>query len=278
MVRRLAPLLALALAACTAAPAQEAGPPQSAPTVVSLNPCTDAILAEVAEPQQILAISAYSQDPAASSMDLATARRFRAVSGTVEEVLALHPDLVVGSTFTPPATAQAMARLGMRFEQFGMAGTVEESEAQVRRLAALAAHPERGEALIARMRAALDANRAPAGEAVSALVWQSGGIVPGEGTLIADLLRRTGFANAAAARGLGQADILPLEQVLADPPRLILAASHGAGNEDRMLAHPALAKLQGTRREVLDPSLLWCGGPTIIRAAERLGVVRRSIR
>ena len=278
MVRRLAPLLALALAACTAAPAQEAGPPQFAPTVVSLNPCTDAILAEVAEPQQILAISAYSHDPAASSMDLATARRFRAVSGTVEEVLALHPDLVVGSTFTPPATAQAMARLGMRFEQFGMAGTVEESEAQVRRLAALAAHPERGEALIARMRAALDANRAPAGEAVSALVWQSGGIVPGEGTLIADLLRRTGFANAATARGLGQADILPLEQVLADPPRLILAASHGAGNEDRMLAHPALAKLHDTRRAVLDPSLLWCGGPTIIRAAERLGAVRRSIR
>ncbi len=278
MVRRLAPLLALVLAACSAAPAQEAGPPQSAPTLVSLNPCTDAILAEVAEPQQILAISAYSHDPAASSMDLATARRFRAVSGTVEEVLALHPDLVVGSTFTPPATAQAMARLGMRFEQFGMAGTVEESEAQVRRLATLAAHPERGEALIARMRAALDANRAPDGAPVSALVWQSGGIVPGEGTLIADLLRRTGFANAAAARGLGQADILPLEQVLADPPRLILAASHGAGNEDRMLAHPAMAKLHGTRREVLDPSLLWCGGPTIIRAAERLGAVRRSVR
>lgn len=279
MVKRLAPLLAMALAACTAAPAREAGQADSfAPTIVSLNPCTDAILAEVAEPQQILAISAYSHDPAASSMDLATARQFRAVSGTVEEVLALHPDLVVGSTFTPPATVQAMARLGMRFEQFGMAGTVEESEAQVRRLAALAAHPERGEALIARVRAALDANRSPPGVPVSALVWQSGGIVPGDATLIADLLRRTGFANAAATRGLGQADILPLEQVLADPPGLILAASHGAGNEDRLLAHPALAKLHGTRRQVLDPSLLWCGGPTIIRAADRLGAIRRSIR
>lgn len=279
MVRRLAPLLALLLAACTAAPAQEAGQSRhSAPTIVSLNPCTDAILAEVGEPEQLLAISAYSHDPAASSMDLATARRFPAVSGTVEEVLALHPDLVVGSTFTPPATTQAMARLGMRFEQFGMAATVEESEAQVRRLAALANHPGRGEVLIARMRAALDANRAPPGTPVSALVWQSGGIVPGEGTLIADLLRRTGFANAAAARGLGQADILPLEQVLADPPRLILAASHGAGNEDRMLAHPALARLNGIRRERLDPSLLWCGGPTVIRAAERLGAIRRTLR
>lgn len=248
------------------------------PSIVSLNPCTDAILAEVAAPEQILAISSYSHDPAASSMDLATARRFKAVSGTVEEVLALRPDLVIGSTFTPPASVQAMGRLGLRFEQFGMAGTVEESEAQVRRIAALAGHPERGEALVARIRAALAENHAPAATAVSALVWQSGGIVPGNETLIADLLRRTGFANAAAARGLGQADMLPLEQVLADPPQLIFAASHGAGNEDRMLAHPALAKLNGLRRETLDPSLLWCGGPTIIRAAQRLGEVRRSLK
>ena len=281
MVRRLAPLLLLAVAACTAAPAQEAGPvipSGAAPTIVSLNPCTDAILAEVAEPQQILALSAYSHDPLASSMDLATARRFKAVSGTVEEVLALRPDLVIGSTFTSPATVQAMARLGLRLEQFGMAGSVEESEDQVRRLAALAGHPERGEALIARIRAALQANRAPAGAAIPALVWQSGGIVPGDTTLIADMLRRTGFANAAAARGLGQADMLPLEQVVADPPRVIFAASHGAGNEDRMLAHPALARLHGTQRATLDPSLLWCGGPTIIRAAQRLGEVRRTIR
>ena len=250
----------------------------AAPTIVSLNPCTDAILAEVAEPQQILAISAYSHDPLASSMDLATARRFKAVSGTVEEVLALQPDLVVGSTFTSPATVQAMARLGLRLEQFGMAGSVEESEDQVRRLAALAGHPERGEALIARIRAALQANRAPAGAAIPALVWQSGGIVPGDTTLIADMLRRTGFANAAAARGLGQADMLPLEEVVADPPRVIFAASHGAGNEDRMLAHPVLARLLATQRETLDPSLLWCGGPTIIRAAQRLGQARRAIR
>ena len=266
----------LAVAACTAAPAREAGPPTQRPTVVSLNPCTDAILAEVADPQQILAISSYSHDVEASSMDLATARRFKAVSGSVEEVLALRPDLVVGSTFTPPASVQAMARLGLRFEPFGMAATVVESEAQVRLLAALAGHPERGERLVQRIEAALAANRSPGGAPISALVWQSGGIVPGDGTLIADLLRRTGFANAAAARGLGQADVLPLEQVLADPPRLIFAANHAAGNEDRMLAHPALAGLKQTRRETLDPALLWCGGPTIIRAAERLGDVRRS--
>jgi iron complex transport system substrate-binding protein len=274
MVIRLAPLLAIALAACTAAPASEAR--HSGPGIVSLNPCTDAILAEVADPDQLLAISAYSHDPASSSMDLALAQRFPATAGTVEEMLALQPDLVVGSTFMAPATVQALDRLGMRLEQAGIATSVAESEAQVRRLAALAGHPERGELLVARIEAALAANAPPAGPPIPALVWQSGGIVPGEGTLIADLLRRTGFVNAAASRGLGQADMLPLEQVLADPPPLILGAGNGAGNEDRLLRHPALAGLRETRLERFDPALLWCGGPTIIRAAQRLGTVRRS--
>ena len=39
------------------------------------------------------------------------------------------------------------------------------------------------------------------------LLWQAGGIVPGEATLIAELLAHTGFASHAAARGLGQADV-----------------------------------------------------------------------
>ena len=276
MVRWLVPLLALALAGCTAAPAREAGSRRDLPTVVSLNPCTDAILAEVADPAQILAISAYSHDPASSSMDLATARRFAAVSGTVEEVLALRPDLVIGTTFTPPATVAALRRLGLRFEPVGIAATMEQSEAQIRHLAALTGQRQRGEALVGRIEAALAANRAPAGPPVEALVWQSGGIVAGEGTLIVDLLRHTGFANAAAARGLGQADALPLEQLLADPPQLVFAASHGEGNEDRMLAHPALARLPDLRRAPLNPALLWCGGPTIVRTVARLGAVRRA--
>ncbi|MBN8485615.1 MAG: ABC transporter substrate-binding protein, partial [Sphingomonadales bacterium] len=170
-MRRLAPLLALALAACSPAPAREAVP--AGPGIVSLNPCTDAILAEVADPGQILAISAYSHDPASSSMDLATARRFPAVSGTVEEVVALRPDLVIGSTFMPPASVAALGGLGLPLEQFGMAATVEDSIAQVRRIAALAGHPERGEALVRRIEASLAANAAPPGAPVAALVWQS---------------------------------------------------------------------------------------------------------
>ncbi len=264
----------LVLASCAPAPQPEV--PRLYPTIVSLNPCTDAILAEVADPAQLLAISHYSHDPSSSSMDPATARRFRSVSGTVEEVLALQPDVVISGNFISPATVGAMERLGLRLEQLPIARTVPESVAQVRALARLAGHPERGEALVARIDAAL-ARAAPLkGAPISTVVWQSGGMVPGDGTLIANLLRRTGFANFAAARGLGQADVLPLEAMLADPPQLILAAGDPRADADRLLGHPALAALKSTRRERLDPKLLWCGGPTIIAAVERLGEVRRG--
>src|SRR5205085_1169579 len=110
-------------------------------------------------------------------------------------------------------------------------------------LAALAGHPARGEALLARIAAALAATRYD-GTRVTALLWQEGGIVPGEDTLIARLLAHTGFASHSAARGLGQGAYLPLEQVLADPPAVVLAA----GGE-RMLTHPALRALEGVRYE-----------------------------
>ncbi len=241
------------------------------PTIVSLNPCTDSILAEVAAPGQLLAISHYSHDPRATSMPLATARRFRATGGTVEDVLALAPDLVVASTFTAPATLHTFARLGVRVETFGVAADLAQNADQVRRLATLAGHPERGAALLARTEAALAATRY-AGAKLDALFWQQGGIVPGERTLIAALLAHTGFASQSAARGLGQGAYLPLEHVLADPPQVVLAAG-----SERMLRHPVLRRLRGARYETIDPSLTFCGGPTVIRAVKRLAEIRGKI-
>jgi len=261
-------LLALALAGCGAPPAE---PGADGPTIVSLNPCTDAILAEVADPGQLLAISHYSHDPRATSMPLAEARRFRATGGTVEEVLALDPDVVVAGAFLAPATAQAFARLGIRVETFGIVPDLAENAAQIRRLATLAGHPERGEAMLADIDAALASTRHD-GPPVDALLWQAGGIVPGEGTLVARLLAHTRFASHSAARGLGQASYLPLEQVLADPPHVVLAAG-----SERMLTHPVLRRLDGVRYERLDPALLYCGGPTVIRAVERLSALRDAI-
>ena len=265
---RLVAAALLALAGCAAPPPRAVA---DQPTIVSLNPCTDAILAEVADPEQILAVSHYSHDPRSSSMDVARARSFRATGGTVEEVLALDPDVVVGSTFIPPATRAALADLGLRVETVGIASTIADSKAQVRQLAALAGHPERGEALVARIEAAL-ATAQPHGEPIPAVLWQPDGLVPGEGALVTELMGRTGFASHSAERGLGQADYLSLERLLADPPRVLLVAGSERGQH-----HPALAELPQMRRARFDPALLYCGGPTIFRAAERLAEIQGTL-
>ncbi|MBM3595181.1 MAG: iron ABC transporter substrate-binding protein, partial [Alphaproteobacteria bacterium] len=139
-------LLAAALAGC-ARPLPEARQAAARPTIVSLNPCSDAVLAEVARPGQLLAISHYSHSAASSSMDLAEARRFRAVSGSAEEVLALHPDLVVADPFLAPATRTALARQGIRVVSLPIARSVDESRAQVLELARLAENEAAGRAL-----------------------------------------------------------------------------------------------------------------------------------
>lgn len=262
-------ILALAIVGCSQA--EPLGHRPAHPTIVSLNPCTDAILAEVAEPGQLLAISHYSSDPGASSMPMAEARKYGVTGGSVEEVLALDPDLVVASSFLDPAARHAFRRLGIRVETVGIATSISESNAQVRRLAEIVGHQERGEILVERIQAAVTmAQRG--GSPVAALVWQEGGLVPGPRTLVAELLANSGFASHSAARGLGQGAYLPLERVLADPPQLVLAA----GGE-RMLHHPALRRVEGVRYAPLDPALLFCGGPTIPRLAARLAALRDSI-
>ena len=257
-------LAAVLLAGCGGTPASEGGDGRR---IVSLNPCADAILAEVA-PERLVAVSHYSHDPRATSMDVDVARRFPATGGTVEEVLALAPDVVVASSFLAPATRAAFADLGIRVEQVGIASSLEESVAQVRALAGVAQAAPAGEALAERMQVAW-AGAASDGPQVSTVLWQPGGIVPGDGALVSQMMRQAGLASHSAEQGLAQADYLPLEAMLADPPDLLLVAGR-----ERSQSHPALATLGDMRTERFDPSLLYCGGPTIPRALKRLVEVR----
>lgn len=260
-------LMAGALAAAGCAPsAPAAGNKDGAPTIVSLNPCLDAILVEVAPPEQVLALSHYSRDPDGSSIPQHIAARYGVTGGTAEEVIALQPDLVLASTFLPQPTRAALERAGLKVETFGSPVTVAESAAQVRAVAQLAGRAGKGGALAADIAAAPTIPPPP----IDALLWQPGEIVAGETTLIAELMRQEGFASHAAARGMQQADAVTLEQVLADPPQVLLVAGDAPGQR-----HPLVTNIYKSMMVAeFDPSLIYCGGPTIPKARERLRAIR----
>ncbi|MFM7349954.1 MAG: ABC transporter substrate-binding protein, partial [Erythrobacter sp.] len=173
---RNAGLVGAAWLAASCAPAAPMRPVDAVrPTIVSLNPCLDAILVEVAPPAQVLALSHYSRDPGSSSIPAGVAARFGVTGGTAEEVIAARPDLVLASIYIPQPTKAALERAGLKVATFGSPTTVAESLAQVREVAALAGRKAEGEALARR----IAAPPAPAGAPIDTLLWQPGEIVAG---------------------------------------------------------------------------------------------------
>lgn len=243
--------------------------------IASINPCIDAVLWQVAAPSRIAAISAYSQDPRATSVPLAWADRFPATSGTAEELVALRPDVVLSGAGTHPATAGALRRLGIRLVEYPVPETIAQSEAQVRDIARIAGDPTRGERLVAAIDAA---TRLVPGARVPALIWREGGLVLGTGTLADALLTRAGFRNKSAGYGLAKWGMLPLEYLIAQPPRVLLSSAAATPGGDRVATHPAIRRLGGRMRIVpFAGRLTNCGGPTIVAAMARLKAIRAGM-
>lgn len=258
-----------------------AGGAQARPQrIVSLNPCLDAILLQVADRGQVAAISHYSHQPISTSSG-AYGLSFPYTYETAEEVVALRPDLVLTARHSSPATRAALKRLGVRTELFGVPMSVEESLVQVRQVANAVGHPERGEALVARIRQALaEAAPPPGARPLTAVTYQSGGFATAPGTLMDEMMRRTGFVNAAGRYGLKQTGDIPLERLIANPPDVLLAGQGHPGAPtwaDRVLRHPALAAV-GPRmhRANFPQNLTFCGGPVLIDAAQMLAQARRD--
>jgi iron complex transport system substrate-binding protein len=275
-MQRLVAVFTLAALLAFATPVAHAAPRR----VLSLNPCLDAILIQVADPGQIVALSHYSRDPAQSAIaDIA--RRYPFTFGSAEEVVALQPDMVLTSGMGAMALTGILPRLHIAQATFTVPVSVEESLAQVRRVASLVGHPDRGDILVARIRAALAAAGPRPGEPrLGALVYEHHGLASGPGTLLDELIRRAGFDNLAGRYGLRRTGEVPLDLLVADPPQVLLAGRLAPGEPvwaDRVLSHPVLRELAPrVRRESFPEQLMFCGGPSIIPAVAALAQARES--
>jgi iron complex transport system substrate-binding protein len=244
--------------------------------IVSDNPCVDVMLHDLADADQIGAISAYSQRVDATSVPLDWAARFPALSGAAEDVIAARPRLYLTGAPANPATQTAVTQANIPTQSFAVPITVAESEAQIRMLGRALDHPERAEALIRRIEAAT--SRPSRTAPVEALIYQPSGLILGPGTLADDELARADISNAARRYTNKPWDVLPLEQVIMNPPALILTPSdvHGADRRALTLLQASTRK-SGKRIRIANFSqrLLYCGAGSIIKARQRLNEVTR---
>jgi iron complex transport system substrate-binding protein len=255
------------------------GQPAIAPHgIVSNNPCIDSVLAEIAAPGQIAAVSIYSHDPNSGSAPLGWAMAYPAVGTSAEEIIAARPALLLTGNLASNGTNAALAKAGVKMLAFGVPATLEEDAAQIRQIANAIGREEAGEALVVRIASAIGSTRQTSPQ--SAIIWQTGGFVAGKGTLQDELLARAGFANASVTYGLNQWDILPLETLIRNPPSIIFMPRSAKGDDARALAmrEDVLRHLRGKTRIVDFPDrLLFCGGPTIIKAMELMRAAHKPL-
>jgi iron complex transport system substrate-binding protein len=232
----------------------------------------DSVLVRILPVSRIAAISRYSQDPAATSIPLDVARRYRATAGTAEEVIAMHPDLVIASTYTPPATQAAYARAGLKTLLLGIPDSIAESRAQVTQIADAVGAPAGGARINADIDRAVAQWSRKHDRSPSALLYISGDLATGGSTLLNEMMTRVGFRNAAASYGLTHTGTVSAETIVTRPPAVVIATERvgrGAALRRRLLPN--------TPQAVFPRVLINCGGPSIPPALERLAAIRASV-
>lgn len=265
------PLLLL-LSGCSVQPAIEPG------GIVSNNPCIDAVLAAIAAPGQIAAVSVYSHDADSASAPLAWAQRLPALGMSAEEIIAAKPRLVLTGNLASTGTNAALAKAGVKTVAVGVAASVEGDIAQIRQIANAIGRVEAGDKLIAKIKRSTSIT--PTAFVPSAIIWQNGGFVAGEGTLQDELLSLHGFSNASASYGLKSWGILPIETLIRNPPDVIFMPTAGKGKNARQLAaRRKLLKRIGNQTRIVDfpDKLLFCGGPTTIAVSQILSQTRAAM-
>ncbi len=100
---------------------------------------------------QIAGLSPYAADPDVSIV-ADKARAFRRLGWQAESVIPLDPDLVLVGSWDRSLTQRMLRALGFRVVAVDVVADLDGARAQIREVAALLGHPERGEALIARDR------------------------------------------------------------------------------------------------------------------------------
>lgn len=242
--------------------------------IVSLDYCADQFVLALADREQIAALSVGARRD--DSYFRARAQGVRQTRGALEDVLALHPDLVIRSWGGPWDAQQVYGRFDIPVLQVGDTPDFASARADLLDAANTLGHPDRG-AAIARdldMRLArLAAHRSDA----PVMYLSGGGAVAGRGTMMDAVITAAGGRNVRTEAGW---QVLPLERMVQTPPALI-ALGFFDTSRDRINAwspsrHPALRRALANARTVsLPAAAVACESWYAIDAAEIIAAALR---
>lgn len=245
------------------------------PRVASLNLCTDSMLFELADDEQIASVTALSRDPSISYYH----RRAGALPvnhGRAEDLLRIDADVVVTGDNTSPFLLGLLARLGVDVVRFHHAGDFTSYRRDLARLARLIGREARADELLAQLDEHLFDNLPAGAPRPAAVVFQPNGYVAGRRSLIDEVLALAGLGNIAGDMPGGT--YVSLERLLRWQPDVLITErryDEQPSIAEAVLAHPALRRLAQdatvrTARVTIEERLWTCAGMHTLEALDQL--------
>jgi len=259
-----------------------AGAQQRPSRVASLNLCADAMLLALADRNQIASLSPLGRDPSIAFM-AEEAKGLPVNDGRAESILFSKPDLVLSGTYGQQLQAGLLKAQGLEVLGLSSWSGFDEGREQIRTVARALGHPDRGEALVARIDAALERTKGIVQGEPSILVYDRGSWVSPTRSVTNELLVHMGFKPHQEALGLPHGGMARLESIVTTPPDFLLLdedSDEAVDNGTALFVHPALVNaVPPGRRLVVPRKLTICGGPSTPAAIDALAAeVRATMR
>ena len=251
--------------------------------VVSTHLCTDEYVFRLVPRAHIAALSYLAGDthPVVSTIAGRTGG-IPLIRPSTESVLNLKPDIVVMYQGTETRLHAQLLALGVPVVDVPWANSL----ADIRKIAAMLGDrlgvPATAKGLLAEMDRKIAAARSAAPHAsVKAILYEPNGYAS-SGGLTDEIMLLSGISNAAPLSKLTRTGTLPVEQIVASAPELLILGGEariGSARAYMVLRHPALAALKGrTVMEYATLTPLLCPGPWSADAAQTFGDLARKTR
>lgn len=217
-------------------------PPQR---IASLNICIDQLLWELVPHERLVSFSYLTADPMWSPI-AGQVKGMPLNHGLAEEIVPLHPDIILAGEFDARDAINLLQRLGSRVERVALPRTLDDIHQQILQVGELAGVTEKAQQMSARIAQQLSALKITRQDPtpLTAFWYSSNGVVIGEGTLEHELMRFAGLRNLAAERGMYGFTPLDLELLLSAKPQILIveeSSSEAFSLAREYLEHPALA-------------------------------------
>ena len=236
--------------------------------IASLGLCTDQILLMMVDASRIATINHQAIDPVASYMAKA-AGNIPLNSGSAEEIIPLHPDLVISTNFGSPDTVRILKKLGYRVELMPLPTSIEGIREMLLLVGQWFGETEKAKTLIAEMDKKITDAQARNQHKPSprAIIYSPNGYTIGSNTVENDILQKAGYRNLAAEMGVQHFQQISLETLVTTKPDRILIDNY-AYNPNSLaysyINHPVVRQMIPLENRMFVPSQLRdCAGPQV---------------